>query len=170
MSKYTIILILINTAIFALGLSLAKQSRGAEIQHSSFAVSKIHNKRDFNARRFDTLAGVGQNKEYWTHQLNLAIDTKIVDFSEYASPLVSAGLIYWNQEIEAQSTNKQYRRVHWDYELGYKLPWTIKGYYNISVFWKHRSEHLLDVDAKDYPLADVYGAKLCLLGCKIKEN
>lgn len=145
------------TKLFGLFLLifLANPAYSIELRSAQFELGKLYNKRDPAAQQWTLLqeAPKGEGKEAWNHQVGLLLDTDLLKFEN--------STFYWDQKVEAQSTTVQYRRVHWEFEFGFDFS------NKVQTFWYHRSEHLLDYEQKDYPLHDVYGVRLCLIGsCK----
>lgn len=152
--QYTIRLAL---CLLFLGWILAPKSCfGFEVKEVSFAAAKIYNKRDSYLPRYTLLregpaSEDNTQTESWDYSLDLKLDTNLFKHGGVVG--------YWTQNIVGESTTRQYRRVHWDFEFGLNL------FKNWDVFHHHKSEHALDVDAqKSYPLQDIYGIRLCFHG------
>lgn len=95
---------------------------------------------------FDTLP-LG---EYWTYGIAAGFDLTFVEYKDFRW--------YWNNRVEGDTTNYQFRRVAWKYDFGF-------SYSKVDFFWNHRSEHLLDMEHKTfYPLSDRFGVRLYFYG------
>lgn len=64
------------------------------------------------------------------------------------------GLV-WENTVRGEATDRQYRGVNWEYEIGLDLGSKVR------LFWHHKSEHLLDERADThFPLYNIYGARI----------
>jgi len=66
--------------------------------------------------------------------------------------------MYWDNEIVGVSTNRQYRYVAWDFELGMKIS-------SFHFYYHHISEHLLDSATNShFPLENRVGVRWYMKG------
>lgn len=142
-----------------------------EISHASFQIGKFHNKRDSYFPYYHLLQESGKG-EHWTHGVSMDVDMDIIKNPD--------GLLYWDQTITGNTTNVQYREVSWDFELG------INVMSKYVIFWHHTSRHWLEGPHRSgqfvpdisgtgdrrypYPLEDLMGIRVCLLGCEGWRN
>jgi hypothetical protein len=121
----------------------------ADLRQVTFDTTKVQNKRDAYFPQYNLLDGEG-GQEHWSHNVTLGVDYDLFK----AGPVVG----YWDQKVMGYSTNYQYRKVLWDWELGARL------YDRVSIFWHHRSEHGLEYNASNrkYPIEDLYGIRFYL--------
>lgn len=128
----------------------------AQVRQVTFDVDKLYDKRDPYFPQYNLLGGhpsptEDQPKlgEYWSYNVNLGVKTDLYAFDKFR--------VYWDQNIIGYSTNVQYRKVTWDWELGART-----GQY-VDLFWHHRSEHGLETNLDQrYPIEDVYGIRFYL--------
>lgn len=89
--------------------------------------------------------------ERWAYESIIEVD---VDYNK----------MYFNNDIIGYVTNRNYRYISWDFEIGYNLGKVIKLYYH------HKSEHVMELERDTkYPLHDSVGFKLCLIGNKCND-
>lgn len=134
-------------------LVFSQEAEALELVNAEFELGKIYNKRDLIQPEWTLLSEGPERKdggEVWDYQIGLNLDNDLLKLNKTTA--------YWDQKVEAQSTTTQYRRVHWEFEFG------INFVRSVDVFWYHKSEHLLDEDLDDYPLKDIYGVRVCLMG------
>ena len=142
--------------LLALILIFSTPGFGVDVQEVSFEAAKIYNFRDTYFEDYTLLGGNpssdsdGEQREWWSYHTALNVKVNLIS--------TSLGKLYWDQQIAGQSTQKQFRRVHWDFELGLSIPG------DMSIFRHHRSEHLLDAEGNNYPVIDIYGVRFCWLG------
>jgi hypothetical protein len=147
-------------SVLAAALALTSLSaQGFDVVDAQFEVGKFYHKRDPMGPKY-TLIREGhkpynrddklESDETWNHQVGLRLDTDLFRFRNVA--------MYWDQELVGQTTTHQYRRIYWDFEVGFS--WLNNRFHTL---WNHRSDHLLDKDYSKYPLHDVYGIRVCLL-------
>ena len=156
--RYLILLALL------LQLLLPGVVQGNETNYSPKAVRELnltfrkhYNRQDFFLDDYSLIGYQGyyeHQPEYWSYGLELELDLTLAT-SKYID-------VYWDQNIVGDSTNKQYRRVHWEFEIGFAVQ------EKVSIFHYHRSEHVLDIAKERYPLYDYHGLRVCFIGpgCK----
>lgn len=144
-----------KSALFIL-LFYSQIAWGVEVREVSFETAKIYNFRDTYFEDYTLLGGnpssdsPGEQREWWSYHTALNVKVNLLSNS--------IGKLYWDQQIAGQSTQKQFRRVHWEFELGIN----VKD--SVDIFRHHRSEHLLDADGDNYPVIDIYGLRFCWFG------
>jgi hypothetical protein len=127
----------------------------ATVKEVSFEAGIIYNFRDTYFDNYTLLGGkpssdsVEDQKEWWSYYTALNVSTVLMD--------TNLGHLYFDQQIAGQSTQRQFRRVHWEFELGIHIQ-------GVDVFRMHRSEHLLDAKSDNYPVLDIYGLRFCWHG------
>jgi hypothetical protein len=123
-------------------------TQALEVEEAAIEGSFLHNYRYTPAPAYNLLGGHSNSKEHWTHQLALTLNFVIAESRNYK--------LYWHNEVEGQSTNKRFRRIHYDFE------WGVQTGNHVQFFWHHRSEHLMDTFLDDYPLKDAIGFRIFL--------
>ena len=84
--------------------------------------------------------------EPWVWGVTLGLDLALIDTARHD--------LRFDNRVEGDSTDHQFRRVSWEYDLFYEY----RG--RIGIGWKHQSQHLLDVEYRPpyyrggYPLDD----------------
>lgn len=132
----------------------APLSLTAEVKQMTVDVTKVYNKRDAYLPEYTLLSNepvlneeVDSRREYWTHRVDLGLKYDLYRNSKYR--------VYWDQNIVGHSTERQFRKMYWDWEIGQSI------YKRFDVFWHHRSEHGLEAAAdRDYPVEDIVGIRI----------
>lgn len=149
------------TALMIFILILTSNAQ-AQVREVTFDLTKIHNKRDPYFPQYNLLGGSpapvvdadgNLGTEHWSHNVDLGVKSDLYNNHGY--------VLYWDQDVIGHSTNVQYRKVTWDWELG------LKPSRLFDVFWHHRSEHGLEAnEGRRYPIEDVYGVRIYLYRMK----
>jgi hypothetical protein len=139
--------ILLYLAVIGLAVSLLiPTADGAEFlvpRHLSFTEGQYHG----NVNR-DPYLGIDNAKEKFEYHTSLAWEFDLVCIED------SAICMYWNNEILAKTTTRQYRSVAWEFEVGFNLK-------RVEFFYNHMSRHCLECNAdQSYPLENYVGFRL----------
>ncbi len=101
----------------------------------------------------DPYLGIDNAKEKFEYHTSLAWDFDLLCIES------SAVCLYWNNEILAKTTTRQYRSVAWEFEVGFNLK-------RVDFFYNHMSRHCLECNEdRSYPLENYVGFRL-----KIYDN
>lgn len=121
---------------------------GAELTSFNMEFTKVYNKRSTYMPQFSTHKykhAEVKDAEHWAYGLNLNFN-------------IDLGLdTYWKNTVYSMTTTRQFRYVSWEYEFGHSINETFDLFYN------HRSEHTMEVEARGYPLHDVIGVRFNLI-------
>ena len=136
----------ILTAIFAPVLIFSDPV----IDKVEFSSERYYNQRysyipEYSVFEMDTSDG-----EKWNYNLSLRSDTTLHQ--------TWAGRTYWNNRVHGMSTDRQFRHVGYEFEIGQQFN------RHVGVFYYHHSQHVLEMEKEDYPLTDSIGIKICFGG------
>ncbi len=100
----------------------------------------------------DPYLGINNQKEQFAYHTALRWDFDLVCVDRLVC-------MYWNNEILAKTTTRQYRSVAWEFEGGFSFG-------RVDIFYNHMSRHCLECNEdRSFPLENYIGFRL-----KIYEN
>lgn len=127
-----------------------------EPSHLSIEAHRIYNYREPYIDEYSTMQKEPADPtqtEYWTYGAMVNFNVNLVRVNNYR--------LFWRNTIHGESTSEQFRRVGWQWNLGFTL---IPN--KLELFHLHHSEHILDKAAEsnvNYPVRDSYGVRMIFL-------
>ena len=131
------------------------EMRGPSARSVTFSVGKYDGEQ-FDSFMQYSLPPYDLENEYLQHMTQITADFDLVCVGDtYSLNGPSDACVYLDNSIFGKSTQKQYRYVSWEFEIGLSLQETV------DLFYHHKSEHMMDTSRPDhFPISNYFGIRI----------
>lgn len=141
--------------ILLIGIFITTTTNSAELKRTSLEVESVYSKHDtllpeYTSSKMFKFPYQPTTQEQWSFNLKLRNDF-ILNKGIFGETL-------WLNTITGASTTKQFRYIGYEFKIVQQFT---KGF---GIFYRHHSEHGMDVFRARYPLEDVIGISICFGG------